>query len=314
MEKLTSGGVLVIDKPAGMTSHDVVGRVRRLYGTKQVGHTGTLDPMATGVLVLLVGRAVKASDFLLSEDKRYEALLRLGLRTDTEDMSGKVLSETAVLPHEEEVLEVCRSFVGGQLQVPPMYSALKVGGQKLVDLARKGLEVERAPRPITVYELNAGTVDAASGLYRLDVRCSKGTYIRSLCRDIGEKIGCGGVMAALRRTQSGPFSLHGAHTLEELEEQPPEERLSALLPLEDLFSALPAVVMPDFYRRLSSSGCTVSCKKLRVDVPSGQLLRLYGEDGCFYALGRVEEHEEGRGVKAVKQFILYDKDGKPCLC
>ena len=310
MEELISG-VLVVDKEAGMTSHDVVNRVRRLYGTRQVGHTGTLDPQATGVLVLLVGRAVKASEYLQTHDKTYEALLKLGVETDTEDMTGRVLSTCADLPRAEEVKEVCQRFVGETDQVPPMYSALKQNGRKLVDLARQGVEVERAARRITVYRLTCAPENEREGLYRLTVGCSGGTYIRSLCRDIGRALGCGGAMAALRRTQSGAFTLKGARSLRELEELTDAQRKELLLPVERLFEDLPKVELPPFYRRLCSSGCPVFLKKIGVDLPVGQTVRL--SDGeRFFALGRVAEEEDGKTVRAVKQFLLYREDGKPC--
>ena len=311
MEELNRSGVLIVDKPAGVTSQDAVNIVRRLYGTRQVGHTGTLDPMATGVLPVLVGRAVKASEYLLAENKRYQARLKLGLTTDTEDTDGKILSVCSVLPGAEEVARVCASVTGEQRQVPPMYSALKRNGKKLVDLARAGITVEREPRLISIYELNVRTVDEAAGLYELDVLCSKGTYIRSLCRDIGAALGCGGVMAGLRRTASGPFGTDCAHTLGELESMTEAERAALLLPLERLFEDLPALRLPPFYRRLSSSGCAIDLKKLGADLPDGRNVRLYDGD-LFYALGRVQKTEEGRAVRAVKQFVLFDKDGKPC--
>ena len=305
-------GVLPIDKQAGMTSHDVVGAVRRLFGTKQVGHTGTLDPMATGVLTLLVGRAVKASDCLLACRKRYEALLKLGIETDTEDTTGKTLKTCADLPEMQTVFDVCKRFSGQINQTPPMYSALKKNGKKLVDLARAGIEVERAPRLVTIEELTVRAENEKEGLYALSVLCSEGTYIRTLCADIGRTLGCGGAMAALRRTENGRFSLSNTHTLRELEALSFEERVGLLLPTESVFDELPKLLLPPFYRKLASSGCPVYLRKLGVDHPVGARLRLYdGKD--FFALGEVGVYEEGIAVKAVKQFILYDKDGKP-LC
>ena len=177
-------GVLLLDKPAGPTSHDMVGLVRRLYGTRRVGHTGTLDPLATGLLVVLVGRAAKAAEYLVSDEKHYTATLRLGMTTDTEDVTGEVLTHTDTLPDAEAVAAACAAMVGKSEQVPPMYSALKVGGRKLVDIARAGGEVERDARPIEIYSLTCTPTDTPSD-YRLDVHCSKGTYIRTLCADIG---------------------------------------------------------------------------------------------------------------------------------
>ena len=294
-------GVLVIDKPAGMTSHDVVNRVRRLFDTSEVGHTGTLDPMATGVLPVLIGRAVKAADLLLAENKRYEATVRLGIRTDTEDTTGAVLSETDVLPAEDDVLAAVRSMAGDSMQVPPMYSALKVGGQKLCDLARAGKVVEREARPITVHAIEARRL--SDDLYALDVACSKGTYIRTLCADIGEKLGCGAAMASLRRVESGSFRIADAVTLDALAAKSEEERLSLPRPVETLFSDLPAVRLSPFFERLFRSGCEIYEKKIGAAVPAGTDVRVYAEGG-FIALGRVADYPDGPAVRIVKLFVV----------
>ena len=294
-------GVLVIDKPAGMTSHDVVNRVRRLFDTSEVGHTGTLDPMATGVLPVLIGRAVKAADLLLAENKRYEATVRLGIRTDTEDTTGAVLSETDVLPAEDDVLAAVRSMAGDSMQVPPMYSALKVGGQKLCDLARAGKVVEREARPITVHAIEARRL--SDDLYALDVACSKGTYIRTLCADIGEKLGCGAAMASLRRVESGSFRIADAVTLDALAATSEEERLSLPRPVETLFSDLPAVRLSPFFERLFRSGCEIYEKKIGAAVPAGTDVRVYAEGG-FIALGRVADYPDGPAVRLVKLFVV----------
>ena len=208
-------GVLIVNKPQGPTSHDIVNKIRRLYSTKKVGHTGTLDPMATGVLVVLIGRAAKACEYSLSDRKKYTATLRLGIETDTEDTTGTVLQEYPVQVTENAVKEVLSSFIGKIKQIPPMYSALKVGGKKLCDLAREGIVVEREARPITVRSLTAQRL--AADAYRLEVICSKGTYIRTLCADIGKALGCGGLMETLCRAEAAGFTLADAHTLEELE-------------------------------------------------------------------------------------------------
>lgn len=304
-------GVLVLNKEAGMTSHDAVNRIRRLFDTKQVGHTGTLDPMATGVLPILVGRAVKASEYLTSDQKEYIADLKLGLTTDTEDITGKILTSTSMLPSKEEVIRVCASFLGAGEQIPPMYSALKINGKKLVDLARQNIEVERPPRPIHIYSLDILEAGEEDGLYKLKVVCSKGTYIRTLCADIGKKLGCGGVMASLKRTVSGAFSLNDAYTLAQLEALSMEERLSLLHPVESLFESLPALSLSAFYQKLCSSGCPIYLKKLNADLPLGEKVRLYFEDR-FFALGEVGMYEEGVAVKAIKQFVLFGKEGSPC--
>lgn len=296
-------GVIVIDKHEGVTSHDIVNKIRRLFGTRRVGHTGTLDPMATGVLPILVGRAAKAAEYLVSEDKTYTAGIRLGVTTDTQDTTGTVLSRCESLPDAETFFRVCHDFVGSYDQLPPMYSALKVGGKKLVDLAREGVEVERTPRPVTIHSLAATAVDPVAGEYRITVHCSKGTYIRTLCDDIGRALGCGAAMSSLRREASGGFTLQNAYTVEELEAKTVGEREALLLPTEALFSALPAVCLPDFYARLSRNGAEIYLRKIRADLPVGERVALYDKDG-FYAIGEVREYPEGPAIKTAKLFVL----------
>lgn len=296
-------GILLIDKPAGITSHDVVWRVRKLFGTKKVGHTGTLDPMATGVLVVLLGRAAKACEYVSHDEKVYEATLRLGLTTDTEDVTGTVLTATDTLPSPAEVEAVLPRFRGEICQIPPMYSALKVNGRKLCDIAREGGIVEREPRPVTVYELTHTPTESPAD-YSLRVRCSGGTYIRTLCADIGGALGCGGVMASLRRVEAVGFSIRDCHTVEALEAMSLEERLSLLKPVEGLFSDLPAVCLPDFFRTLCRNGCEIYQKKLGTSLPTGERVRLCDGDGVFFALGEVMDFEEGSAIKAIKIFLL----------
>ena len=295
-------GVVLIDKGEGMTSFDVVGKIRRLYGTKQVGHTGTLDPMATGLLTVLVGRAVKASEYLTEHDKTYIATLKLGITTDTEDISGKVLTSCDSIPDAETVKEACKSFVGNIKQIPPMYSALKRDGKKLCDLAREGIEVEREARYITVYSLTCKETDKKDE-YTLEVACSKGTYIRTLCADIGKALGCGGVMATLRRASVGEFSLGNAVTLNELENMTESEREALLLDTESLFFEHKKVVLPDFFARLCNSGCEIYLKKLGLDLPIGERVRLYDKDG-FFSLGEVREFDSGKAIKPIKKFRI----------
>ncbi len=297
----TCCGVLVVNKHEGVTSHRIISAIRKLFDTSRVGHTGTLDPMATGVLPILIGRAAKASDYLMAEDKRYTAEMKLGLTTDTEDITGEVLTTSASLPTEEEVMEVCRTFVGKISQVPPMYSAIKVDGRKLVDIAREGGEVERKAREVSIYSL--GVEKIADDTYRLDVACSKGTYIRTLCKDIGEKLGCGAVMSALVRTQTGVFTLDQAITIAELEEMSFEERLTLPKPVESLFMDIPVININEFYAKLIRGGTELYQKKLRTDYPVGQLIRLRCK-GEFIALGRVTEYEAGTAVKPEKLFVL----------
>ncbi len=296
-------GVLIVNKEAGFTSHDVVNKIRRLMNTKRVGHTGTLDPMATGVLVVLVGRAAKAAEYLSADTKRYTARLRLGLTSDTEDTTGTVLSECTTLPSSEQVLAAIPHFTGKIMQVPPMYSALKVGGKKLVDLARTGITVERDARQIEIHSLTCTPTDEPSD-YMLDVICSGGTYIRTLCADIGAYLGCGGVMASLTRTQTGRFPIGEAHTPSELEAMSEEARAALLIPTEALFEDLEPLRLPSFYERLCRNGCPIYLKKLRMELPLGTRVRLLTESGLFFALGEVEEHTDGLAVKAIKTFEL----------
>ena len=296
-------GVLIVNKSEGMTSHDVVNRIRRLYNTKRVGHTGTLDPMATGVLVVLVGRAAKAAEYLTVDTKAYRATLRLGITTDTEDVTGKTLTECDTLPSRDEVDAALRSFVGDIMQTPPMYSALKVGGKKLYELAREGVEIEREARPITIHSLSSTPTECDSD-YILEVSCSSGTYIRTLCADIGAKLACGGAMATLCRTRAGDFEISNSHTLEEFEAMSIDERLSLLLPTVSLFSALPEVRLPAFYEKLSRSGCEIYQSKIKTSFPLSQRVRMCSADGSFYALGEVREYENGSAIKSIKLFDI----------
>ena len=297
-------GVLVIDKPDGMTSHDIVNKVRRLYGTRRVGHTGTLDPMATGVLTVLIGRAAKAAEYLACDRKTYRAVLRLGLTTDTEDTTGKILTQAHRIPDEAAVMAVLPRFRGDIMQIPPMYSALKVDGQKLYDMARRGEVIERAARPITIHRLEAEKLSDTE--YALTVTCSAGTYIRTLCADIGAALGCGGAMAALRRTEAGGFTLAEAHLPAEIEEMSEEARAALLLPVESLFASLPAVTLSAFYERLMRGGCAVDQRKLGQKHAEGQRLRLMTADGAFYALGEVMADAESGAlcIKAIKTFVI----------
>lgn len=304
-DRREADGVIAIDKPAGMTSHDVVAMMRRLYGTRKVGHTGTLDPMATGVLCVLLGRATKAAEYLSSDSKVYETELVLGLSTDTEDTGGAVLQRVPPeqIPDEAEVLAAMAAFDGEILQTPPMYSALKVNGQKLLDIARRGGEAERQPRPVHVKITDVRRLSRERYAFR--VACSKGTYIRTLCADIGKSLGCGGCMGALRRTESGTFTLSRAVTLQKIEELSYEERLAQLLPTEQLFSDLPIVTLSDFFLKLSKSGAEIYQHKIRTAYPIGQQLRLYDGDG-FYALGEVREYPaEEKMLTAIKPIKFF---------
>lgn len=292
-------GVIIIDKSEGISSFSAVAKVRRLFGVEKAGHTGTLDPMATGVLPVLIGRAVKASEFMLTSEKHYLATLRLGITTDTEDTSGKILTQTDIIPSEEEVLSAISSFVGDIMQTPPMYSALKVGGKKLYELAREGKEIKREARKVTVKSILAKKITERD--YSLEVLCSKGTYIRTLCQDIGSSLGCGGAMSSLRRLEAGGFTLDGAHTLDELSAMSEEERRSLVIPTERIFDNKRSVMLPDFFSRLAHSGLEIYLQKIGASLEVGELVKMYDKDG-FFALGEVRMFDDGPAVKPIRQF------------
>ena len=292
-------GVIIINKEIGPTSQGVVNRVKRIFGVKKAGHTGTLDPMATGVLPVLIERGVKASEFMLSSDKHYVATLLLGQTTDTEDVTGEILTESDHIPDESRVIEVVSSFVGSYMQTPPMYSALKVGGKKLCDLARDGVTVEREAREVFIHSLTAERINDRE--YTLDVRCSKGTYIRTLCADIGARLGSGGCMKTLCRASASGFTLDDAHTLSELENMTEEEREACIYPVEYIFRKHEEVVLPEFFSKLAHSGLEIYLKKINRDFPIGTLVRLSDANG-FFALGEVREYEGGPAIKPIRQF------------
>lgn len=294
-------GIIILNKSEGISSQTAVTRVKRLIGAEKAGHTGTLDPLATGVLPVLVGRGVKASEFMITADKHYRATLLLGLTTDTEDITGTVLTRCAALPSEEAVLGAISSFVGEYLQTPPMYSALKVGGKKLCDLARAGKEIEREARLVEIFSIEARRLGTDE--YSLDVHCSKGTYIRTLCADIGKALGVGGVMKTLCRTEACGFGLEDAHTLDELENMSAEELSAAIIPTERIFSDRRAVILSDFYSRLAKNGVEIYLRKLGItDLKLGEQVRLYDAGKAFFALGRVDDFDGGAAIKPIKQF------------
>ena len=292
-------GIFILNKEEGLTSQSAVNRVKRLFGAEKAGHTGTLDPMATGVLPVLLGRAVKASEFMLSSDKHYRATLRLGMTTDTEDTTGEVLSRADTLPTAEEVFAAADAFRGEILQTPPMYSALKQNGKKLVDLARAGITVEREPRQITVRRLTLRQLSPSD--YEMDVVCSKGTYIRTLCADIGASLGVGGVMASLCRTEAAGFSLSDAHTLKEAEALSDEGRRALLFPVERVFLSLPKMTLPPFFARLARNGAPIYQKKIGVSLPEKSRVRLSDADG-FFAVAESRETADGMAFCLLKLF------------
>ena len=272
-------GIVIVDKPQGWTSQDVTARLRRVFSTRRIGHGGTLDPMATGVLPVFVGRATRGVEFFEHAEKTYETVLRLGLTTDTEDITGETLTTAVPSFTRERLEEVLESFRGDILQIPPMYSALKVNGQKLYDLARKGKTVERQPRPITIHELTL--LEVGENTLRLRVRCSKGTYIRTLCKDIGEALGCGGCMEALRRVSAGEYGIAEAVPLQQLLET--EEPEKYLRPVDSMFRNYPAVTLTENQEKRCRNGNSFSVK-----LEAGTY-RAYGKDGAFLMLAKMED-------------------------
>lgn len=282
-------GIVIVDKPQGWTSQDVTARLRRVFGTRRIGHGGTLDPMATGVLPVFVGRATRAVEFFEHAEKTYETVLRLGITTDTEDMTGTVLTEENVSFTEEQLQETLAAFRGEILQVPPMYSALKVNGQKLCDLARKGKTVARQPRPITIHELTL--VERGENTLRLRVRCSKGTYIRTLCKDIGEKLGCGGCMESLRRVAAGEYTTREAVPLQTLLDT--EEPEKYLRDVDTMFRNYPAVTLTANQETRCRNGNAFS-----VSLAPGTY-RAYSQAGEFLMLAKVD----GGVMSTIKSFF-----------
>ena len=271
-------GIVIVDKPQEWTSQDVTARLRRVFNTRRIGHGGTLDPMATGVLPVFVGRATRGVEFFEHAEKAYEATLRLGLTTDTEDIFGNTLTERDVNISGEDFLKMLPRFRGKIMQVPPMYSALKVNGQKLCDLARKGKEVERQPREIEIFELEC--LEFTGNTARLRVRCSKGTYIRTLCMDFGEALGCGGCMAALRRIQAGEYTISEAVPLRELlEVENPEAYLRSV---DTMFRNFDAVTLTPNQEKRCRNGNSFTLK-----LPDGTY-RAYSQSGEFLMLAKVE--------------------------
>ena len=282
-------GIVIVDKPQGWTSQDVTARLRRVFATRRIGHGGTLDPMATGVLPVFVGRATRGVEFFEHAEKVYETLLRPGITTDTEDITGTVLTRQEVSLTQQQVEDVLPKFRGEILQIPPMYSAIKVNGRKLYELARKGREVPREPRPVTIHELTF--LGFENGAIRLRVHCSKGTYIRTLCKDIGQALGCGGCMEALRRVSAGEYTAEDAVPLQELlDSETPEQYLR---PVDTMFRNYPMVTLTSNQETRCRNGNSFS-----VRLPDGTY-RAYSEAGEFLMLSRVED-----GVmRTVKSFF-----------
>ncbi|MEG1255180.1 tRNA pseudouridine(55) synthase TruB [Clostridium sp.] len=287
-------GVLNINKPLGITSFDVVRKVKRLSKGKKVGHGGTLDPEASGVLPVCIGRATKAIEFIMEDTKEYIAKVKLGVVTDTYDREGKVLRENEVSVTNDEIIKVIEKFVGNIDQVPPMYSALKQNGKKLYELAREGKEVYREPRKITIYSIDILTIE--SPIVEIKVSCSKGTYIRSLCYDIGEELGCGGMMWGLERTSTGPFSISGSVNLKDLTEENIENHI---ISLEDVFSKFPKLVVNEKFEKLILNGVMINDKTLLNQLEKFCNYAVYNSSNKLIGIGA----ETDAGFKLIKLFI-----------
>lgn len=294
-------GIINVYKEAGYTSFDVVAKLRGIVHQRKIGHTGTLDPDATGVLPVCLGNATKLVDMMTDKHKKYIATLRLGMTTDTLDISGKVLSTDEVNCSEQEVRQVIGHYLGDIMQIPPMYSALKVDGKKLYELAREGKEVERKPRPVTIYQINILEINNPE--IKIEVECSKGTYIRTLCDDIGRELGCGAVMTSLIRTMSGQFSIDEAYTLKEIEEFVSKDALSdVLVPVDSIFSGFASARLDGETLRLATNGNKLRKKEIApymCENGNTDKVRLYDSGGRFFA---VYEQEKNGNYKVFQMF------------
>ena len=281
-------GILNVYIPKGMTSHDVVSFVRRQLQMKRVGHTGTLDPLATGVLPVLVGNATKLSDIIMADEKKYKARVTLGITTDTDDSTGKIIQKKDVSVSEEKLIDVVKSFVGEIDQIPPMYSAIKVEGQKLYQLARRGVEIERKARKVTIYDIKISNFDGVS--FDMEVHCSKGTYIRSLCRDIGDSLGTGAVMSELERTMSGIFTKENSYTFEEIEkcvEMGEIEKM--LLKPDDVLGEFLRVDVSEEYAQKIKNGIRLRPQQINIkNYSENEIFKIY-EDNKLLCLLKVKD-------------------------
>ena len=299
-------GIINVNKPIGITSFDVVSRIRKIYQVKKVGHAGTLDPDAGGVLPLCIGKATKVIEYLMDKDKTYRVGLFLGIATDTQDASGNIILERPVTASDEEIRTAINSFLGEREQIPPMYSAVRIQGKRLYELARKGIEVERSPRPITIYRIDIIDIERKSDKTQVifDVECSKGTYMRTLCHDIGELLGCGGHMSSLIRTRSGPFLLEDSYTLDHLEELKSEGKLeTALISMDKALLRMPSVYISHSNAIKLKNGLSVLSEGLTAD-----LMRVYHESGAFIAIGKTV-YEDGQLKLRTHKWIGNDSIG-----
>ena len=283
-------GIILVDKPQGWTSHDVVAKLRGIYQQRRIGHSGTLDPMATGVLAVFLGRGTRAVELCENDEKEYVAELLLGTVTNTQDITGEVLEQHPVEVSRQQLEAVLEQFLGPQQQIPPMYSAVKIGGKKLYELARKGQSVERKPRSIVIHELELCDFDGKTA--RIRVVCSKGTYIRTLCHDIGAKLSVGGCMKELLRTKVGRFELSESLTLDELQKLKEEDRLAeAVLPVEEVFKELPEIRSDtEELDKLLKNGNPFRSRAVKA-VKGGDMFRVYHSDGTFIGVFKYDEEK-----------------------
>lgn len=280
-------GVIVINKPTGQTSHNLVGFTRRLLNIKKVGHTGTLDPDASGVLPVCIGKGTKAADMLTASDKAYRAQFILGMTTDTLDASGEVLTEQPVLVSKEQIEKTINEFIGEIEQIPPMFSAIKKDGKKLYELARQGVTIEREKRKVTIFDIKILEIDMENFAVTIDVSCSKGTYIRTLCEDIGMALGCGAYMNTLVRTKSADFALSESYTPEELLEMKKNGTIDkAIIPVDKLFSQYEAIVLDNFLSAKAKNGVPVRKKGLA----EGKLYRIYDSNKEFLCISEYKDN------------------------
>lgn len=287
-------GIINVNKPLGITSHDVVYKLRKILNTKKIGHTGTLDPEASGVLPMCVGKGTKLAEYLTASDKQYLALLQLGAFTDTQDATGEVLQSFEVNATEKEICDVVKGFIGEIKQIPPMFSAVKIDGKKLYELAREGKTVEREPRSITIHSIEIKHIDFENNSVEMLVDCSKGTYIRTLCNDIGAALGCGGHMSALKRTRSGRFEIDKAYSLEEISEMAEKEDFSFLTSVGDALSECPHIVLADRNAWRVRNGIKISVEGLM----EGKMYRVFDEKNDFLALA----HQLDGKFEIIKSF------------
>ena len=296
-------GMINVYKEKGFTSHDVVAKLRGILHQKKIGHTGTLDPDVTGVLPVCLGNATKLCDLLTDKDKTYEAVLKLGVVTDTQDLTGKILEELTVECSQEEMEQVVYSFLGDYQQIPPMYSALKVNGKKLYELAREGKVIERNPRQVKIHEIKILNVNWQEKEVEFEVTCSKGTYIRTLCHDIGEKLGCGGVMKSLVRTRVSRFQIAESLSLAKIEELVKEEGLQEkIMAVDEFFINNPAIYMKEDANRLIYNGNSFQKRNVKIQEDgTGDWIRVYDSKNIFVGIYKLEEREEI--YKPVKMFL-----------